>query len=331
MFDANARKAASERKILIVDDDIDSRRILLPFLNQAGYQVETAESGEQAIEKIQQGLPHLVLLDINMPGISGFETLLHLRQKDDYVAVIFVSANTKIDDVIRGLDAGADDYVRKPFDIREVLSRVRAKLRIKDLHDQINAANKKLAGLVDTDDLTGLYNMRSIYDRIDREIIRSVRFGRPMSLIMLDMDRFKKVNDNHDHLFGSFVLAEVGKIIRGNIRKVDFAARYGGDEFLIALTETSKEGAQLFCERLRETIESYDFVSGEDREHLTSSIGVAVLDPTVTVDARTLVRRADEMLYKSKEGGRNRVTLYDFSVERDPSTPPPSSFRRTAI
>lgn len=312
-------EGAAERKILIVDDDADSRQILRRFLVASGYQVESAEDGQQAIEKMKAHVIDLVLLDINMPGISGFETLQFLRSREGYVAIIFISANTKIEDIIRGLDAGADDYIRKPFDIREVLSRVRAKLRIKDVQDQLTAANRKLAGLVDIDDLTGLYNMRSIYDRIDREIVRSQRFGRPLALIMMDMDHFKKVNDNHDHLFGSFVLAEVGKIIRGNIRKVDFGARYGGDEFLIALTETTKEGAQLFCERLRATIEGFEFVSGADRERLTSSLGVAILEPLVPIDARTLVRKADEMLYESKEKGRNQVSLYDFLSEKDPA------------
>jgi diguanylate cyclase (GGDEF)-like protein len=309
-------ETAHTRKILIVDDDADSRQILKRFLLAAGYQVETAEDGQQAIEKMKSNVIDLVLLDINMPGISGYETLLFLRSREDYVAVIFISANTKIEDIIRGLDAGADDYIRKPFDIREVLSRVRAKLRVKDVQDQLTAANQKLAGLVDIDDLTGLFNMRSIYDRIEREIVRCLRFSRPMALIMMDMDHFKKVNDNHDHLFGSFVISEIGKIIRANIRKVDFGARYGGDEFLVALTETTKDGAMLFCERLRSTIENYDFTSGPDHERLTSSIGVAILDPQAPTDSRTLVRKADEMLYASKENGRNRVTLYDFSIER---------------
>lgn len=308
--------AAKDRNILVVDDDADSRHILKNFLLASGYTVDVATSGEQAIEKMKSSSPHIVLLDINMPGISGFETLNFLRKKDDYVAVIFISANTKNEDVIRGLDAGADDYIRKPFDIKEVLSRVRAKLRIKDLHDQLKTANKKLAGLVDIDDLTGLFNMRSIYEKIDREITRCLRFGRPMALVMMDMDFFKKVNDNHDHLFGSFVLSEIGHIIRNNIRKVDFAARYGGDEFLVVLTETTRDGAQLFCERLRQTIEGHEFTNGPHQERLTSSIGVAVLSPSVTIDARTLVRKADEMLYASKETGRNKVTLYDFAVEK---------------
>ncbi len=308
------------RNILIVDDDPDSIRILKPFLEAAGYAVDWASSGEEALAEIKSGMPHLILLDVNMPGISGFETLNFIRQKkEEYVAIIFVSAKTNTEDVIHGLDAGADDYIRKPFDVREVLSRVRAKLRIKDLNDQLKDANSRLASLVDIDDLTGLYNMRSVYDKLDREIIRSLRFGRPMAVIMMDMDHFKTVNDKHNHLFGSFVLSEVGKIIRTNIRKVDFGARYGGDEFLICLTETTAEGAKLFCERLRQTIESYEFQNGTDYQKLTSSIGVAVLDPLVPIDARTIAKRADECLYDSKEKGRNQVNLYDFANERDPS------------
>lgn len=306
------------RKILVVDDDPQSRLIVSKALEYEGYQVEQADSGEKALQMMKQGDPHLVLLDVSMPGLDGLETLRLLRDRNRYVSCLFVTGKSDTEDVIRGLDAGADDYICKPFDTLELLARVRAQLRIKDLNDQLQAANAKLKELVDIDDLTGLFNMRSLYKRLDFEIERALRYKRSVCVVMMDMDHFKTVNDSHDHLFGSFVLSEVGKMIRSNIRKVDFAARYGGDEFLIVLTEIDKEGVQIFCERLRERIEKKKFKNDQHEMHLTSSIGYSLASPAEhLIDARTLVRYADRALYQAKENGRNRVESYDFSGEAE--------------
>ncbi len=303
----------NKRYILVVDDDHDHLRLVSRALNHEGYQVTAVDSGEKALLSIQMRTPDLLILDVNMPGISGIETLKKLRENQYYVAVIFVSANDKPEDVVAGLDAGADGYIRKPFDIRELISRVRALFRVKDVNDQLRSANEKLKALVEIDDLTGLYNMRSIYQKLENEIVRSLRFRKSMAVVMMDMDRFKSVNDSHDHLFGSYVLSEVGKMIRTNIRKVDFAARYGGDEFLICITETSLEGAKLFAERLCERIKKHHFKSGKDEIDLTASIGLALTSPDVAVDARELVRKADEYLYLAKKNGRNRVEIFDYN------------------
>ncbi len=303
----------TDRLIMVVDDDKDFLHFVKKTLEHEGFKVITVDRGEKAIESIKEDHPDLLILDVNMPGISGLETLNVLRQKLSYTAVIFVSANDKPEDVIKGLDAGADDYIRKPFDVRELISRVKAKLRVKDLNDQLRNANEKLKELVEIDDLTGLYNMRSIYERLESEIIRSQRFKKNLAIVMLDMDHFKSVNDSHDHLFGSHVLAEVGKIIRANIRKVDFAARYGGDEFLVAVTETNLEGALLFATRLRDKITEEQFTLGTSTMKLTASLGLALSHPDVLINARDLVRKADEYLYKAKKKGRNRVEYYDFS------------------
>src|SRR6185312_14464622 len=181
--------------------------------------------------------------------------------REEYVAVMFVSANSRTEDVILGLDAGADDYVCKPFAVGELLARVRSQLRIKDLNDSLKKANDRLKELVDLDDLTGLFNMRSLYKRLDFELDRARRYNRSVCVLMMDLDRFKDVNDKHDHLFGSYVIKEVGKMIRDNIRKVDFAARYGGDEYLVVLTEISQEGARTFSSRLRERIEQATYTN----------------------------------------------------------------------
>lgn len=303
----------NRRKILVVDDDDTSRMLVCKALEYEGYQVREAESGQAGIQTLNEWGPHLVLLDMNMPGLNGLETLVRLRARDEYVSVIFVSGNSRTEDVVRGLDAGADDYICKPFQVLELLSRVRSELRTKDLNDNLKRANDRLKELVDIDDLTGLFNMRSLYKRLDFELDRARRYNRSVAVIMMDLDHFKRVNDQHDHLFGSFVLTQVGKMIRDNIRKVDFAARYGGDEFLVVLTEISREGAETFANRLREKIAASTYKNDFYSMDLTASLGLAVANPNEhEVDARQLVRFADRALYLAKENGRNRVELFDF-------------------
>lgn len=312
----SAQLENKKRKVLIVDDDPFSQKIVGKALEYEGYQVQVAVDGAQAIDALNAWSPHLVLLDVSMPGLSGLQTLSLLRAKDEYVSVIFVSGKSDTEDVIRGLDAGADDYICKPFDTLELLARVRTQLRIKDLNDSLKKANNKLKELVDIDDLTQLFNMRSLYKKLDLEIDRARRYHRSVCVMMMDMDHFKRCNDEHDHLFGSFILAEVGRIIRENIRKVDFAARYGGDEFLIVLLEIDRFGATVFAERLRALIEKTVFKNDAHSMKLTASIGVAIGDmKDANVDARTMVRYADRGLYQAKEQGRNRVVIYDYEGE----------------
>lgn len=298
----------SSRNILIVDDDPQSLKISKAALEHEGYYVKTAQSGETALEEIQKFQPHLILLDVSMPGLNGIETLRRIRDIERYTSVIFISGKSSPENVISGLDAGANDYIRKPYDVNELLARVRTQLRIKDLNDKLKAANDRLKELVDIDDLTGLFNMRSLYKKLDFEIERARRYERSVAVVMMDLDHFKQVNDSNDHLFGSYVLAQVGKIVRENMRKVDFAARYGGDEYLIVLSEINEEGAKVFCERLCERIASTVFEKDDFRVNLTASLGFAIASPSQEeIDARNLVRLADRALYKAKEQGRNRV------------------------
>lgn len=304
----------SRRRILVVDDDDETLKLVTAALNHQGYKVRTAVSGDAGLAEMNSWRPHLVLLDVNMPGLNGIETLRRLRERDEYVSCLFVSGMSSSEAVIRGLDSGADDYISKPFDVLELLARVRSQLRIKDLNDKLKAANEKLKELVDIDDLTGLFNMRSLYKKLDFELDRARRYGRSICVLMMDMDHFKKVNDNNDHLFGSFVLSEVGSIIRENIRKVDFAARYGGDEFLVVLTEINLEGARIFAERLRLKIAHYNFENENHSMKLTASLGFSIVNPKLNdLDARALVRHADKALYTAKEKGRNRYEFSDYA------------------
>ena len=302
-------------RILLVDDDPANLTVIQEALAREGYSVKAVENGALALTEVACWKPHLVLLDVNMPGMSGHELLKKINSGPEFISVIFVSGNSATEDIICGLDAGADDYVCKPFIIPELLARVRARLRIKSLQDQLAEANRKLTEMVEVDDLTGLYNMRSLYDKLDRELSRCRRFGRSVVVVMLDMDHFKKVNDQNDHLVGSQALAEVGRIISKNVRKIDHAARYGGDEFIIILSELKLNGAITFCERLRKAIEQHEFRIDGNLLNLTCSIGFAISAPeSPTHDARELVRKADRALYDAKEASRNCLCYYDMSI-----------------
>lgn len=302
-------------KILVVDDDHEITRLVMMTLKFEGYQLESADSGEKALEKIKSFEPDLILLDMNMPGLSGLETLKLVRKMDSYVGVIFVSARSETQNVIDGLDAGADDYICKPFNPHELLARVRTQLRIKDLTDSLSEANEKLHELAHTDELTGLFNMRSLYPKLDIEMSRAKRLNSSVAVVMMDLDHFKAVNDDHDHIFGSTVIQQVGHLIGERIRDVDFAARYGGDEYIIVLTAIHKAGAQAFCDRLRMKIEETNFTNEDFKTKVTSSIGFAISEPGSKMTGKDLVKWADRALYDAKEGGRNQVSSYDLSEE----------------
>jgi diguanylate cyclase (GGDEF)-like protein len=300
---------SKEHRLLIVEDDESTRELLKEALKDQGYDIKEADSGLSGFKIAETWGPDLVITDHDMPDATGLEMLKMLRERDNYVSVIFVSAHTDAQLVATVLKSGADDFLRKPFQIVELRARVEATLRQNIIHRKLFEANKKLQQLVDQDYLTGLYNMRSIYEKIGFELKRAKRFKRKVGCIMFDMDHFKRVNDNNDHLFGSFVLKEVGKLVKDIIREIDFAARYGGDEFLVVLTETSSEGVRVVAERIRERIEGYLFQKGENSMRLTASMGFAVHSPVTVEDMnpKKLVREADHALYRAKENGRNRV------------------------
>ncbi len=296
-----------EKRILVVEDDPSVLLVIKEALAQERYVTEQATTASGAFEKIASFQPHLVLTDHEMPGKTGLEMLHELRKQQNYVTVLFISGKTDpklIADVLR---AGADDFIKKPFRMDELLARVEVAMRVNEVHQHLLAANQRLLELVELDDLTGLYNMRSMYDKIDVEIKRARRFGRYVGCVMVDLDHFKLINDKHDHLFGSQVIKLVGHLVKKSIRDIDFAARYGGDEFLVILTETTPEGVHTFTERLRAKIESEKFEFDGQFATLTASLGYSVGGTSDPREARDLVRSADRALYKAKEAGRNRI------------------------
>jgi diguanylate cyclase (GGDEF)-like protein len=306
-----SHKNPKGRKILVIDSDPDSREIILEPLRWEQYEAKGVSSGEEAMQLIADAwIPNVVILDAAIPTISGLQVVHAIRSKYPHVSCLYISSNNSTESIIEALDSGSDDYIIKPFVPLELLARIRTHFRIRDLHAELLSANQRLVELVDTDDLTGLFNMRSLYQRLEFEMERGKRFGRDVCVIMMDMDYFKTVNDGHDHLFGSFVLSEIGKLIKANTRNIDIPARYGGDEFLVVLTEVENRGAMLFCERLRKSIENHTFVNGEDSIKLTISLGFAITAQGENITATELVRRADHALYEAKHSGRNQTRFY---------------------
>ena len=303
-------------RIFVVDDDEANLEVIARGLSKEGYEVRTLEQGAGALDVINKWNPHVVILDVLMPEVNGLDIVQRIRQKSNYISIIFLSARAETHDIVNGLDAGADDYVCKPFNLEELLARIRAQLRIKQLQDQLSSANSRLKQLVEIDDLTGLYNMRTLYEKLDGELSRCRRFGATLAVVMMDMDHFKQVNDKNDHLFGSYVLTEVGEIIRDNIRKIDHAARYGGDEFILILSEVHLHGAITFCERLRKAIGDHQFEHNHNKTQVTCSMGFALMHgQRPNIDARELVKLADRALYEAKDAGRNCICYYDLSIQ----------------
>lgn len=279
------------KKILIVDDNPKARKMLRRHLVKLDYEVVEAENGETALKKIQQYLPDVVLLDVMIRDMTGFEVCKQLRNipQADLLYIIMLTTVTGSEHTIQGLDEGADDYITKPFDIGELLARIRVGFR---------TVKKKRHAIIDT--LTRLYNRNFFDTYLTREIDRVRRYQRNVVLIMIDLDHFKKVNDTYGHLVGDAVLTDIGKILRFQCRQSDIPVRWGGEEFVVLLPETELSGGCILAERIRQAIEGHEF---ESVASMTASLGIAGLSPS----GQELIKRADMALYEAKRRGRNRV------------------------
>ncbi|MEE4310524.1 MAG: diguanylate cyclase [candidate division KSB1 bacterium] len=306
-------------KVLIVDDVALNRKLQKAYLDAVGYDVILAEDGVDALKKVSEEPPDLVLLDVVMPKMNGFQVCQRLKtdEKTRFIPVILVTALNEISDKIKGIEAGADDFISKPFNKLELLARVKSLLRIKHLHDklerkikELEITQKKLYQLAITDGLTGLYNYRFFNEQLAHEILRAKRHDLKVSVVMLDIDFFKNFNDTHGHPAGDQVLKTIGRLLNENIRKIDFAARYGGEEFALILIETNKNAAAFVSNKLKDLVENYPFFNKESQPNgkLTISMGVATY-PDDSEEPQKLVDLADSRLYKAKEMGRNRVVM----------------------
>jgi two-component system, cell cycle response regulator len=299
--------------ILVVDDNPDNLEIISTRLRFRGYDVEVAERGEEAITKVHQAEPDLILLDIMMPDMDGYEVARRIRGEQNlpYIPIIVVTARDSTEDKVTGLDAGADDYLTKPINFPELEARVRSMLRIKRLQDQLEEKNRELEQLSIRDGLTGLFNHRHLHELLSDEYERSRRTGEPISVVMFDLDRFKEVNDTHGHQAGDRVLMELADILRESAREIDKLGRYGGEEFMAILPDSDPEAGLTFAERVREMVENQRFeIQEHEPLHMTISAGVAAYPDDEVDGPRRLVHFADLALYSAKKNGRNRVLRF---------------------
>ncbi|MFQ5648806.1 MAG: diguanylate cyclase [bacterium] len=305
------------KSILVVDDVPVNIQLLTTYLSSEGYQVISARDGSEAIAKVNESRPDLILLDVMMPKMNGFEVckILKSEPRTKYIPVILVTALNEMQDKVKGMNSGADDFLSKPFNKLELLVRVRSLLRIKYLHDELQdkvlelqKTKEELRQLAITDGLTGLYNYRYFREQLQQEINRALRHELNLSLIMIDIDHFKHYNDTNGHPAGDLLLREMGKLLKDNIRSIDVASRYGGEEFCLVLNETNKNAARIVAEKIRKLVEehTFEFEEKQPTGRITISTGVATF-PEDGKEFEVLVTRADERLYLAKQAGRNTI------------------------
>ncbi|MBN1454428.1 MAG: diguanylate cyclase [Anaerolineales bacterium] len=300
--------------ILIVDDVEDNLEILGDLLAFDGYNILTAQSGEAALKQVQESRPDLILLDILMPGTDGFEvcTLLKADESTKDIPVVFVSSMTDIDSKVNGFKVGGIDYINKPFQHAEILVRVNTHITMLRLRKHLEDKNAELERLANTDYLTNLYNRRRFFQAAEEEFARSVSSGKPISITLIDLDFFKRVNDTHGHLVGDNVLIHVAQLIRSQCRVSDVAARYGGEEFVILHPSISRHDAYFIVERIRKGVEATPFFREGDEIDVTLSAGV--VDTIVCRDCMRIddvLAKADLALYRAKDAGRNQVVVFE--------------------
>ena len=305
---------ADRGRILVVDDNQDNIEIIATRLRFRGYDILEASDGQQALALVRESAPDLILLDVMLPDIDGYEISRRIKGADDlpFIPIILVTARDSTQDKVAGLDAGADDYLTKPINFPELEARVRSMLRIKRLQDELEEKNRELERLSISDGLTGLYNHRHIHGLLYEEYERVERTKDCMSVAMFDLDRFKSVNDTYGHQAGDRVLVELAEILRESARDIDRLGRYGGEEFMALLPETCIDDAAVFVERVRREVARRPFDIGRAEPlRMTLSAGVATYPHELIDNVETLVKLADEALYAAKAAGRDRVVRFD--------------------
>jgi two-component system cell cycle response regulator len=301
-------------RLLLVEDEPTQRMMLERQLTRAGYVVQTAENGAEALTKILEGQYQILLTDWDMPGMDGPTLCKRVREANlsTYVYILLLTGHLTTDDVVVGLGAGADDYVKKPANQAELLARLSAGSRIVTLEQSLREAKEKIELLSVTDSLAGTFNRRYLNDQILKEVDRARRYGHPLSAIMADLDRFKRINDERGHQSGDEVLRRFADLAKSLIRPSDWIARYGGEEFVVVLPETDAAGASIVAEKIRAQCAAAPMPLASGDLVVTSSFGVAALSPgdqSPDAAAAELLREADAALYNSKHEGRNRVTV----------------------
>jgi diguanylate cyclase (GGDEF)-like protein len=303
----SAPQSLREAHVLIVDDDAAIRESMNEFVDMSGYQSSTASSAEEALERLSQGEIDVVITDIMLPGMDGLE--LTDRIKKDYdIDVIVMTGYSGDYSYEEAISKGASDFVFKPVRFEELLLRLRRVLKERLLTQERVHMLDKLKRLSITDGLTKLYNSRYFYNQIRAEIDRTSRYQRPLSLLLLDIDKFKEYNDGYGHLEGDKVLISMGGVIKSCLRKMDSAYRYGGEEFTVILPETEGDEAATVAERIRSMVAEDRFYPQGDDDPRTITISIGVTEYVPDEEVAIFVQRADKAMYLSKQSGRNRVS-----------------------
>jgi diguanylate cyclase (GGDEF)-like protein len=329
-----------EPRVLVIEDDAHVGTLFGVLLKSQNIAFDLAETAEQGIQAMAKRPYDLFIVDKNLPGQSGLDFLRHVKERLTDVDVILMTAYADMQSVLAALDAGVYDYLVKPFpSIDDVIKKVQRALekrrillenshlvkyltqansQIEDMNRHLEAqvqertrqlqeANARLEQLTLTDDVTGLYNQRFLHARLEEEFQRARRYNASLAVMMLDLDKFKHVNDSHDHLFGSRVLRRVGELLRHAVRDTDLVIRYGGDEFAVILPHTSLSEAAVVGERVRALVEGNDVGDESTSWRATVSVGVASLLECDAQTPKDLLRAADQALYRAKADGRNRI------------------------
>jgi len=298
--------------ILVADDDVLSRRLLVATLERAGYEVIAVENGRLAAENLcRQDGPRLALLDWVMPELDGPAVCREVREKREqpYVHMVLLTSKESKRDIVEGLESGADDYLIKPFDAAELTARLRTGLRILQLEDKLVEAREEMRFKATYDPLTGLLNRGVILDMLSRELSRTRREDGCTAVLIGDLDHFKSINDTRGHLMGDEVLREIARRILASVRSYDFVGRFGGEEFLVVLSNCDASSSLLRAEEIRRAIASEPVQTIPGPIPVTMSLGVLSSRDWGVRPVEELLREADVALYKAKAAGRNCVRL----------------------
>ena len=305
--------------ILLAEDDPVTRMLMTRFLKKAGYEVDAVSNGSEALDKMTARYYPMLVTDWEMPEMDGASLCKAVRnlQLDGYVYALLLTARDSKDNIIAGLEAGADDYLIKPVHEAELIARLNAGRRILNLEHSLRVANQRNRILSITDALTGTYNRRYLMEQLPRELERCRRYGYPLSVLMCDIDHFKTINDAKGHAAGDEVLQQFAARAQRSIRSnSDWVARYGGEEFLIVLPETGQAGAVTVAEKIRTVTAATPFATRTGDSAVTASFGVAstgAQGPDIGLRVEALIRCADECLYRSKQAGRDRTSGIEMS------------------